>query len=136
MALTNIQKVRYEIGDTDPSLPILNDAEYEYFLEKNANSVGRSALDAAKTILFKLSQRGEESVDIFSIKGNKAAEQYRLALQMYLKDPNLNPVLNNVKAYFGGVSKSDMQANDANADNNLVPTAFPLQFPSSDPFKL
>lgn len=132
--LTDIQKVRYEIGDTDPSLPILNDTEIEYFLEKNNYNLNRTCLDAARVILFKLSQRGEETVDIFSIKGNKSAEQYRLALQMYIKDPNLNPVLQNVRGYVGGVSKSDMEANDAVADNNVVPTVFPNPTYNGDPF--
>lgn len=134
MALTDLQKIRYELGDTDVSFPIMSDSEYEYFLEKNNYNVIKASLDAARVILFKLAQRGEETVDIFSIKGTKAAEQYRLALQMYIKDPNLNPVLNNVRGYFGGVSISDMEANDANSDNNLVPTAFPASYPSSDPF--
>lgn len=134
MALTDLQKIRYELGDTDSSFPIMTDSEYEYFLEKNNYNVMKASLDAARVILFKLAQRGEETVDIFSIKGTKAAEQYRLALQMYIKDPNLNPVLNNVKGYFGGVSISDMEANDAVSDNNLVPTAFPKNYPSSDPF--
>ena len=136
MALTAVQQVRLLIQDNEPGLYILADEEIEFLLERNANSVNATSIEAARIVLFKLSQRGEESVDIFSIKGGKAAEQYRLALQLYLKDPMLNPVLNNVRGYVGGVSLSDMQANDANADNNLVPTAFPLQFPSSDPFKL
>ncbi len=123
MALTSIQKVRYELGDTDISFPLLTDIEYEYFLEKNNDSIVRTAIDAAKTILMKLSMRGESTVDIFSIKGNKAAEQYRLALQLYIKDPSLNPLINNVRGYVGGVSISDMEANDGNLDNNLVPTA-------------
>ena len=32
-------------------------------------------------------------------------------------------MINNVQGYFGGVSKSDMVANDGNLDNNLVPSA-------------
>jgi len=67
-----------------------------------------------------LSMRGDRTVDILSIKGSAAANAYRLALEMYLKDPNLNPVLNNCGAYAGGISISDMAANVANTDNNSV----------------
>lgn len=123
MALTALQQIRIELGDTDCNLPILSDTEYEYFYQKNDNSVRRAALDAAKTILFKLSMRGDSDVDIFSIRGSRAAEAYRQALLLYIKNPDLNEVLSNVQAYFGGVSKSDMQANDANPDNVTVPTS-------------
>ena len=67
-----------------------------------------------------LSQRGEETVDIFSIKGSKAAEQYRLALQLFLTSPSTNPVLQNAKGWIGGVSNADIIENLNNSDNNLV----------------
>lgn len=124
MALTDIQKVRLEIQDNTPGLYILSDDEIEYFLEKNNNSVIRASIDAARAVLFNLSQRTDETVDIFSIRGGKAAEQYRLALELYLRDPTLNPVLRNVGGYVGGVSKSDMESNDANPDNNTVKTPY------------
>lgn len=131
MALTNLQKIRYELGDVDPGFPIMSDSEYEYFLEKNNDQVRRASLDAAKTILFKLSMTASDStVDIFSLKGSKAAEAYRQALVMYIKNPDLNEVLQNVKAYFGGVSKTDMEANDANIDNNTVPTVNQSSYPT------
>ena len=115
-----IQALRIELGDTDMTLPIMSDQEYRYFLEKNNRSVRRAAMDAAKSIIFKLSMRTDETVDIFSIKGSKAAAQYMQALNMYIKNPDLNPVLQNAMPYAGGVSLSDMQANDANLDNNVV----------------
>ena len=135
MALTNIQQVRLLVQDNEVGLYILSDDEITFLLERNNNSVDRTSIEAAKIILFKLSQRTDETVDIFSIRGGKAAEQYRLSLQMWLKDPNLNPLLNNIKGYVGGVSKSDMEQNDANSDNNLLPTSYPISVPSSDPFK-
>lgn len=121
--LTPIQQVRVAVADLDPTMPLLDDATYDYFLVKNNGSVNRASLDAAKTILFQLSMRGDETVDIFSIKGGKAAEQYRLALQLFIRDPNLNPVLTAGGGYAGGISKSDMQANIDNSDNNAVITA-------------
>lgn len=120
MALNNIQKVRVECADTDPTFPILPDSTYIYLLEKNYDSITRSAMDAARIILMHLSQRGTETVDIFTIKGSSAAESYRQALILYIKDPNNNPLYQNCQAWFGGVSVSQMQTNDANLDNNIV----------------
>jgi hypothetical protein len=119
MALTDIQKVRLEVGDTDVEFPILNDSSYEYFLEKNNNNIIRSAIDAAKAILFQLSTRSSETVDIFSVK-NTSADSYRNALQLFIKDPNLNPLYSNLKGWFGGVSLKEMDENDNNLDNNII----------------
>lgn len=139
MALTLIQQIRTEVSDTDTSFPILDDGTYQYFLDKNSNSIPRSALDAARAILFKLSINSTDStVDIFSIKGSKAAAAYREALILYIKDPTLNPLYNNVGGYVGGVSKADMLANDATLDNNIVamPKIDRLPYPDiGNPFK-
>ena len=119
--LNNIQKVRVEVGDVDVAFPILPDSTYIYLLEKNYNSISRSSMDAARIVLMHLAMRSDDStVDIFSIKGSKAAESYRQALIMYIKDPYNNPLLQNCQAWFGGVSVSQMQSNDANLDNNIV----------------
>ena len=119
MALTDIQKLRVEVGDTDVSFPILDDTSYEYFLEKHSNNLNRAGLDAARAILFQLSTRNSETIDVFSVK-NTSAESYRQALLLYIKDPNLNPLYKNLQGFFGGVSISDMDANNANLDNNII----------------
>jgi hypothetical protein len=119
MALTDIQKLRLEVGDVDVSFPILDDTSYEYFLEKHSNNLNRAGLDAARAILFQLSTRNSETVDVFSVK-NTSAESYRQALLLYIKDPNLNPLYKNLKGYVGGVSISDMEANNADLNNNIV----------------
>lgn len=122
MALSLIDQVRLLVQDNTPGLYMISDDEVHFLLQRNNNNVNRASLEAAKIILMNLAMRGDSTVDIFSVKGAKAAEQYRLALQLFLKDPNTNPVLQNTQAYFGGVSKSDMELNDGNSDNNLVPS--------------
>lgn len=125
--LTDIDKIRLEIGDVDPAFPILSDTEYEYFLSKNTGSVRRASIDAAKTVLFKLSMRTRQDVDVFSIHGQQAAQNYIQALKMYIKNPDMNPVLQSAMPYSGGLSKIDMFNNDSNPDNNIV------QNPAQDP---
>lgn len=120
MAYTLIQQVKLEVADLDQAFPLLSDADYDYLLLKHNNSVVRAAVDAARIILLLLSQRTDETVDVFSVRGSKAAEQYRLALELYIKNPQLNPLYQNLKGYVGGVSISDMEANNAGLDNNIV----------------
>ena len=120
MALSSIEIVRLLVQDNTPGLYLISDEELYFLLQRNNNNVDRTAVEAAKVILLNLSMRGQQSVDIFSINGSKAAEQYRMALTLFIKDPNLNPLLRTVQGYAGGVSLSDMQANNANSDNYLV----------------
>jgi hypothetical protein len=148
MAITPemIQAVRFEVADSDPALPILNNDEITYLLTKNTESIRRASLDAARVIMMKLAQQGDEIVGMISIKGSKVAEQYRLALQMYLKNPQLNPVVvglgvttdsNGVQQapiYAGGISNSDMLNNTSDADNNYIPNPI-YQKGESKPFR-
>lgn len=137
MALTLIQQVRLLVQDNDPALPFTSDEEIQFFLDRNASSVNRASLEVAKVILLQLSLRSNnESVDIFSISGgSKATEQYRLALQLFIRDPNLNPIFSGVNGYAGGISLSDMGANTANPDNNSVATPLTQVNPYvTDPF--
>lgn len=136
MPTTLVQQVRIEVGDLDPALPILSDDEYEYFLTKNNSSVRRASLDAAKTILFKLSMRTRERVDIFDIYGHQAAQNYIEALKLFLRNPDLNAVLQNVSLYAGGISKSDMIANNENPDNNLPGSSVEVRIPPKDLFSV
>ena len=77
-------------------------------------------LKPQKIILLNLAQRSDETIDVFSIKGSKSATEYRLALELFLKDPANNPLYQNLKGYVGGVSISDMEANNADLDNNII----------------
>ena len=133
MALTLIQQVRLNTQDNTPGLYIISDAEIEYLLEKNNNNVNRASVEAARIILFNLSMRTDEVVDVFSIRGSQSSKAYMEALKLYIRDPNLNQVGNNLQGYVGGISLEDMQANDANLDNNIFinPTNSPYNIPSS-----
>lgn len=115
-----IHALRIELGDTSAEFPIMSDDEYNYFLGKHDWNIRRASMDAAKSIMLKLSMRTDETVDIFSIKGSSAAKNYMQALQMYIKNPDLNALYDKVQGYAGGISKADMQANNANLDNNIV----------------
>ena len=127
----SVKAIRIELGDTSPEFPIMSDEEIRYFLDKHDWSIRRASIDVAKSMLLKLSMRTDESVDIFSVKGSGAAKQFMQALQMYITNPDLNPIYQNAMPYAGGISKSDMEQNDMNLDTNFIvpPTSGPSQLP-------
>lgn len=127
----SVKAIRIELGDTSPEFPIMSDEEIRYFLDKHDWSIRRASIDVAKSMLLKLSMRTDESVDIFSVKGSGAAKQFMQALQMYITNPDLNPIYQNAMPYAGGISKSDMEQNNMNLDNNFIvpPTSSPSQLP-------
>ena len=120
-----IHAIRIELGDTSTEWPFMSDEEYNYFLSKHDWNIRRAAMDAAKSIMLKLSMRTDETVDLFSIKGTAAAKNYMQALQIYIKNPDLNTMYDKIQGYAGGISKEDMLKNDSNLDNNIIvkPTA-------------
>ena len=120
MALSLNQQVRLLCQDNTPGLYIISDDEIDFLLERNNNNVDKAVYEALQIMLRYLAQRGDESIDIFSIRGSKSAEQMRLAIELYLKDPANNPLYKNLKGYVGGVSISDMAENNANLDNNII----------------
>ena len=120
----DIQAIRYELNDNEAGLYILDDPTIIYYVEKNNGNISRTSLDCAKAILLRLSMDArDESVDVLSVKNSKAAEQYRLSLELYLRNPQLNPVFQKTTAWVGGVSKSEIEANNTDPDNNVTSLA-------------
>lgn len=118
--LSDIEKIRLEVADNNQGLYILCDEEIQYFLDKNKGNIRKASLDVARAILFKLSiDSSESTVDILTIKGASASKAYKEALMLYLKNPELNPMLSSASIYAGGISKVDM-ANNKVWDNNYV----------------
>lgn len=117
MSLTDIQKLKLDVGLIGEASDILSDEELTYFLEKNNNSIRKAGLDAAKTVLFVLSQFTHEKNDILEVWNHTWFENYMQTLKLYLNDPNYSIALNGAKAYAGGISKTDIRNNIDNLDN-------------------
>jgi len=111
-----VMQVRLNLGDTSQDFELLTDAEYQYLLDKYNQNVNRATIDAARSILFKLSSRSRETVyEVGEVYGSDWFKNYRNALIDMLRNPNLT--LSVAMPYAGGISKSDMRENDANSDN-------------------
>lgn len=115
----DIDKVRWEIQDVTVGLYILDDSTITYFIEKHNGNIARASIDSARAVLLSLSQRNDETVDVLSIRSSKTAEQYRLALELYIKNPTLNPLLANAGVWVGNVSNSEMDTNNSTIDNHI-----------------
>lgn len=121
MSLTDIQKLKLEVGLLAEASDLLSDEELTYFLHKNNNSIRKAGLDAAKTVLFILSQLiHERSGSELEVWGHTWFENYMKTLQMYLNDPNYSIALESAKAYAGGISIADIRKNIDTPDNLVV----------------
>lgn len=120
MTLNPIQQIRLEIALIGDAENLLSDEELQYFLDKHNGSVRRASLDAAKTVLFILSTRVHEKIEMLEIWGHTWFENYMKTLQMYINDPNYSIALESAKAYAGGISVSDIRSNINNPDNLAV----------------
>lgn len=131
--------VRYEVGDTEAGLYILDNTTLDYVLTKNNGSIPFASIDAARMILLRLSITGvDEQIDILSIKGSKNALAYKEALMLYLRNPDLNPIMRSVNPYAGGISNSDIATNLVDPDQNTVmnPTETKGTYTNDNPFMI
>lgn len=110
-------RVRLLVGDIWDDFEILQDTDYQYWLDKYDGNENRSALDAARAILFKLTRLTRERTGDIEVYGSEWFKDYRAALQDMLKNPDLS--INIAMPYAGGISKSDMLDNDSNTDNTV-----------------
>ena len=121
MALTDVEKIRLEIGLLGDNESVLSDDELQYFLDKNSNNVKRACLDSAKTILFILSQLvHERSGTELEIWNHTRFENYLKVLQMYIDNPAFSIKFDGVKFYAGGISKTDIRNNIDDMDNLVL----------------
>lgn len=109
-----IDELRLVTGDTWEDMEYLTDRDYEYYLVRNDGSIKRAGLDAMRAILFKLSRGARERAGDIEVYGSEYFANYLKALTLVLKNPDIT--LSLAVPFAGGISKSDMRANDMNPD--------------------
>lgn len=112
-ATNAVDRIRLTVGDTFDDMELLSDADYEYFIAA-AGSERRAVLDAARAILFKLARFVRERTGDIEVYGGDWWTHYRTALQDVIKNPDL--AFSIAIPYAGGISRSDMIANDLDPD--------------------
>lgn len=107
--------LRLVTGDVWDDMEYLTDADYQYYLVRNEGNERRAGLDAMRAILFKLSRGARERAGDIEVYGSEYFKNYLQALTLVLKNPDIT--LSLAVPYAGGISKSDMYANDMNPDS-------------------
>ena len=120
MALTEIQILRLEHGDTDTEYPLLTDEEYQYYIDNFPNKKKRAkAIDFS--ILNSLSYDVRERSGQEERYANQAFQQRLELLDKKYKDPTYNGGASTPLSV-GGVFKDEMAA--LATDINRVPDTF------------
>lgn len=114
-ATNPVDEVRLMVGDIWDDFEILGDTDYQYFLNKYNGNVNRSALDAARTILFKVSRFTRERTGDIEVYGSEWFKDYLAALKLILTNPDIT--ISVARPYAGGIDKQDMYDNDAVGTN-------------------
>lgn len=120
MALTEIQILRLEHGDTDTEYPLLADEEYQYYIDNFPNKKKRAkAIDFS--ILNALSYDVRERSGQEERYANQAFQQRLELLDKKYKDPTYNGGAS-TPLTIGGVFKDEMA--ELATDINRVPDTF------------
>jgi hypothetical protein len=104
-------QVRFLIGDTDSSDPLLYDGEIDW-LNSQYGSPMHAAIRACETIISKFSRQADESVGQVKITFSQRAKAYNTTLSML----RARLAMEDSAIYAGGISVSDKQTQDQNSD--------------------
>ena len=110
-----IDRIRLSVGDTWEDMEMLSDADYQYFLDSAAGNERRAMLDAVRAILFKLTRLTRERTGDIEVYGSEWFKNYRDALNLILKDPNISVSV--AMPYAGGIDMEDMLNNRCDLRN-------------------
>ena len=114
--LTNsaVDRVRLRLGDTlEPY--ILDDQSIDYYITKNSGNENRAYKELLSVVLFALSRYTRERAGDLETYGSEYFRQYYDAIKLALSNPDLNYII--AVPYAGGISRSDMAANQQDTDS-------------------
>lgn len=113
-ATSAIDRLRISVGDIDTTLVFLDDATYQYYLDKNSGNEKRTARELMPIILFSLAKMRRERAYMCEVYGADTFNNYMQAIKLALANPAIYDV--EFTPYAGGISRSDMQANSDDTD--------------------
>lgn len=113
-------RVRLIVGDTMVEIEYLSDEVYQFLLDKHQNNETSAALEAARYILGSLAKFSRQRTGDIEVYGAEMFKNYKDFLLELIRNPQM--LLSRAQVYAGGISKTDMIANDSNPDN--IPPTF------------
>ena len=128
---TGLQKVRAMIGDTNPDDQIIADHEINAVLDVYTNEV-KAAAYICRNLSAQFAVEGDVTVGKYKFENLKKAEYFKKLSESFFKEStgSATPFLV-AGPSFGGISKSNKEANDANTDN-VDPKFYRNQFADPD----
>lgn len=105
-------QVRFLIGDTDSTDPLLQDAEITWVLSQYNNAPMNAAIRCCEAIIAKFSRLANEAVGQVRIDFSQKAQAYTKMLTML----KTRLATEDASPYAGGISVSDKQAQTQNTD--------------------
>lgn len=115
---SNLDKVRFLIGDTDTTDQQLSDEEITSMLADNSDNPYAAAIACAEGLVSKFSRKVQKSVGDLSISYGETANNYRTLLG----DLRRKASIQLCTPYAGGISISDKETDEE--DSDLVKPAF------------
>ncbi len=115
-SVSNMQAVRFFIGDTDSRDPLLTDEEIEFLLGRDSRLLGASAL-ACDAIAWKSIRRVDYRLGPLTEKNSDIAKQYKNAAKQFRTLARASGSNGSIIA--GAIFIQDKLDNEANSD--LVP---------------
>ena len=113
--------VRFLIGDTDSTDPIMQDEEIVWLLSQHGTP-SKAAYHAALSAAGKYARLVSQEAGRIKVKAESKFEQYRALSEQLREDMKTGFSLKKLQIYAGGISISDMQTRNSNADK--VPNPF------------
>lgn len=108
---SNLDAVRFLVGDTDSSDPLLYDAEIAWLIGQNGASIYAAGAQACDTIAAKLARLADTTVDDVSVKLSQRAAGYQ-KLGGILRQQ----VATSVTPWAGGTSVADKETREEDSD--------------------
>lgn len=83
---SDLDKVRFTIGDTDEQAPLLSDEEIQYLLEIVGDDTLKASIKAVNRIIAKLAREVDYSIGPESVKVSQRLKNYRALLRELKND--------------------------------------------------
>jgi hypothetical protein len=112
---SNVDAVRFLIGDTDIADPIMSNEEISWLLTQHGTPA-KAAYHAALSAAGKYARMVNQEAGRIKVKAESKFLHYKM-LAVQLRDDMISGFsVRNLKMYAGGISVSDMQSKNANTD--------------------
>lgn len=103
--MSNIQYVRWLIGDTDTDDELLQDAQINFFLTQNSDNIYYAGAAAAEAIAAKFARETDKAAGVLRVNAGQKHTHY-LSLASQLRK---QAMMGSVAPFAGGISKMDKE---------------------------